>query len=80
MPTDNQSSELDADETHVDIGRGGPFTASERRSLRDIIERDSKARWLASTIRAWGAWAAAVLVGIMAFSDGLKKALRDWLS
>ena len=61
-------------------GRGAPLSWRERRKLRDIIDRDEKARWLAASLRAWGAWIAAGLVAFLAFSDGIKRILRGWLS
>lgn len=60
--------------------RYADFSRHERKQIRDIMDRDSKARWLASTVRAWGAWIAAGLVALIAFSDSLRRLLKGWLS
>lgn len=70
----------DEDRRHGVDERGGPFSPRERRRLRDIMERDEKARWLAAMVRAWGAWLAAILVGFLAFSDGVKRIVKGWLA
>lgn len=44
--------------------------------LRDLLERDKRARWLWASLRTWAIWIAAVLGGITLGWEALGKLLR----
>ena len=56
------------------------LTDSEIRKIRDLLQSDSRARWLWETARVWAVWISAVVFGFTIGIDTLKKALSALIS
>ena len=65
MPVKNNNVQTDEEEPQL--------SPSERRELRQMMERDRRAKWLASTIRVWALWITAVLAALGFGFDAIKK-------
>lgn len=62
-----------ADEKTSDDER--PFTADERRAVRQLIQADNRRQWLVSTIKAVAIWVSAVSAGLIVLQDYIRKLL-----
>lgn len=72
MPVKNNNVQTDEEEPQL--------SPSERRELRQMMERDRRAKWLASTIRVWALWITAVLAALGFGFDAIKKVVRTAVS
>ena len=52
-----------------------PFTADERRAVRQLIQADNRRQWLVSTIKAVAIWVSAVSAGLIVLQDYIRKLL-----
>lgn len=52
-----------------------PFTADERRAVRQLIQADNRRQWLLSTIKAVAIWVSAVSAGLIVLQDYIRKLL-----
>ena len=62
-----------ADDRTTDDER--PFTADERRAVRQLIQADNRRQWLVSTIKAVAIWVSAVSAGLIVLQDYIRKLL-----
>lgn len=49
-----------------------PFTPSERKAIREMLESQKRVEWLWSTIRVWAMWITAIAAAIVVLKDWLK--------
>lgn len=52
-----------------------PFTADERRAVRQLLQADNRRQWLVSTIKAVAIWVSAVSAGLIVLQDYIRKLL-----
>jgi hypothetical protein len=62
-----------ADDKTTDDER--PFTADERRAVRQLLQADNRRQWLVSTIKAVAIWVSAVSAGLIVLQDYIRKLL-----
>ncbi len=43
-----------------------PFTATERREMRQMLEREKRVIWFGATARVWAGWIAALVAAYFA--------------
>jgi len=54
-----------------------PFSADERRAVRQLIQADNRRQWLVSTIKAIAIWVSAVSAGLVVLQDYIRKLLSS---
>ena len=50
-----------------------PLSDSERKTLREMMERDRRASWVWSILRVWSTWIVAIVAALTVGWDFLKR-------